>query len=123
MLVVIVVWTALQNIEAVFLVPRIMGDSLHLHPLVVVIAVMGGAALAGALGVILAAPFVASGRVIAQYIYGKIMNTDPFPILDEDVPKEPPTFWAKQFKSLWKFVKSRLGGRTKIQSSEQVDDA
>lgn len=98
MIVVIVVWTMLQNVEAVFLVPRIMGDSLHLHPIVVIIAVMAGAALAGALGVILAAPFVASGRVIAQYIYGKIMNTNPFPQLDEDKEKEPPTFLAKQLR-------------------------
>lgn len=109
MLVVIVVWTALQNIEAIFLVPRIMGGSLNLHPIVVVIAVLAGAALAGALGVILAAPLLASGRVIAQYIYGKLLDIDPFPILNEEVKKEAPTFWAKQFKRVWNFVASKLG--------------
>jgi len=78
MLVVIVVWVLIQNIEAVFLVPRIMGDSLDLHPLAVLIAVLGGAAIAGPLGVILAAPFVASGRVILRYIYGKVTDREPF---------------------------------------------
>ncbi|MCA9914322.1 MAG: AI-2E family transporter [Anaerolineae bacterium] len=78
MLIVIIVWTLIQQIEAVFLVPRIMGDSLDLHPLVVLIAVLGGAAIGGALGVILAAPFVASARVLLRYVYGKVTGRDPF---------------------------------------------
>jgi predicted PurR-regulated permease PerM len=124
MVVVIVVWTILQNIEAVFLVPRIMGDSLHLHPIVVIIAVLGGAALAGALGVILAAPFVASGRVIAQYIYGKISNTEPFPVIDEERVKEPPTILAKLVKSFWHVCSSTVGslyGRHRGKSAQVSD--
>jgi predicted PurR-regulated permease PerM len=83
MFVVIAVWTGLQNLESVFLVPRIIGDSLDLHPVVVSISVLVGAAIAGALGVILAAPIVASGRVIMRYIYGKLTNTNPFHEADE----------------------------------------
>lgn len=79
MLTVIVVWTMLQNVEAVVLVPRIMGDSLNLHPFIVMVGVLAGAAVGGALGVILAAPVIASVRVFGQYIYGKLMDTDPFP--------------------------------------------
>lgn len=76
MLVVIGVWTALQNIESVYLVPRIMGDSLDLHPFVVIVAVIGGAALAGVLGVILAAPVVATLRLLIDYFYIKIVRLD-----------------------------------------------
>lgn len=78
-IVVIIVWTLLQNIEAVILVPRVMGESLNLHPFVVMVGVLAGASLAGALGVILAAPVIASARVIGQYIYGKLTDKDPFP--------------------------------------------
>ncbi len=78
-LVVIIVWAILQNIEAIVLVPRIMGGSLNLHPFIVIVAVLTGASLAGALGVILAAPSVASLRVLGQYIYGKLLDQDPFP--------------------------------------------
>ncbi len=78
-LVVIAVWTVLQNVESVVLVPRIMGDSLNLHPFVVMVGVIAGASLAGVLGVILAAPVIASLRVIGQYFYGKLMDRDPFP--------------------------------------------
>jgi predicted PurR-regulated permease PerM len=78
-IVVIVAWSGLQNIEALILVPRVMGGSLDLHPFVVIVAVIGGASVAGALGIILAAPFVASARVIGLYIYGKLTDSDPFP--------------------------------------------
>lgn len=77
--VVVIVWAILQNIEAIVLVPRIMGGSLNLHPFIVIVAVITGASLAGALGVILAAPTVASLRVLGQYIYGKLLDQDPFP--------------------------------------------
>jgi predicted PurR-regulated permease PerM len=77
--VVIVVWTIIQNIEAVIVVPRIMGESLNLHPVVVIVGVIAGANIAGILGVLLAAPVIASLRVIAQYLYGKLMDRDPFP--------------------------------------------
>lgn len=81
-LVVIVVWTALQQIESIVLVPRIMGDSLNLHPFVVIIGVLAGASLAGALGVILAAPVIASLRLFGHYIYGKLTDQNPFPDID-----------------------------------------
>jgi predicted PurR-regulated permease PerM len=90
-IVVIITWTVLQNIEAIFLVPRIVGGRLNLHPFVVIVAIIGGASLFGALGIILAAPLVASGRVIAQYIHGKLTDHNPFPAY---VPatRTPPLF-------------------------------
>lgn len=77
--VVVVVWILIQNIEAVFLVPRVMGDSLNLHPIAVLVGVIIGANVAGILGVLLAAPVIASIRVFAQYFYGKLTDRDPFP--------------------------------------------
>lgn len=94
MLTVIVVWTGLQNIEAIFLVPRVMGDSLDLHPYVVIVGVLGGAALAGAIGVILAAPFIASGRIVTRYVYGKTTGRSPFIAYQENAPPRLP--WLSQ---------------------------
>lgn len=92
-LMVIVVWTAIQNVEAIFLVPRVMGGRLNLHPVVVILAVIAGASIAGAIGIILAAPFTATLRMFGQYLYGKVFDVDPFPnpkptALD-DVPEHP----------------------------------
>lgn len=100
MLVIIIVWTMLQNLEAIFLVPRIMGTSLDLHPFVVIVAVLGGAVIAGALGVILAAPFVASGRVIATYVYGKLTGRHPFIQAIEAHRRRSPTAIERFFRQL-----------------------
>jgi predicted PurR-regulated permease PerM len=78
-IVAVIAWATLQNVEAIILVPRVMGGSLNLHPFVVIVAIIAGASLAGVLGIILAAPMVASLRVFGQYIYGKLMDRDPFP--------------------------------------------
>lgn len=76
MLIVAAVWTGLQSLESAFLVPRIMGESLDLHPFIVIVAVIGGTVLAGALGVILAAPVVATLRLLADYFYVKIVRPE-----------------------------------------------
>ncbi len=73
-----VVYLLVQQFEAFVVVPRVMGDNLNLHPFVVIVAVLAGASLAGILGVLLAAPFVASGRLVLQYVYGKLTDADPF---------------------------------------------
>lgn len=88
-LVVIVVWTVIQNIEAILVVPRVMGDNLNLHPVIIIIGVLAGASLAGALGVILAAPVIASGRLLGHYIYCKVTDQEAFPPISPDAPPPP----------------------------------
>jgi predicted PurR-regulated permease PerM len=122
MLVVIVVWTMLQNLESVFLVPRIIGDSLDLHPVVVMVAVLVGAAIAGALGVILAAPFVASGRVIARYLYGKLTNTNPFHEADVQSREPQGNFLSDLIAGLWIRVKNAMNSFNK-RSADKINDA
>lgn len=78
-LVVIIVWITIQNVNAIIVAPRVMGSRLNLHPVVVIIGVIAGASLAGAFGIILAAPTVATLRLLGQYIYGKLTDTPPFP--------------------------------------------
>jgi hypothetical protein len=71
-------YTVIQQAEALFLVPRVMGRNLELHPVVILIAVISGAAVAGVLGIVLAAPTVATLRLFATYVWGKLLDFDPF---------------------------------------------
>jgi predicted PurR-regulated permease PerM len=77
--IVLVVLIALQQLENIVLVPRIMGQHLKLHPVVVLLGALAGVSLAGVLGVLLAAPMIASARIIGQYVYGKLFDQEPFP--------------------------------------------
>jgi HAD superfamily hydrolase (TIGR01509 family) len=72
-------YVVLQSIENNLLVPRIIGSSLNLHPLVVIIGVLAGGTLGGILGALLAAPVLATLRTVIQYIYRKLVDLEPFP--------------------------------------------
>jgi len=76
-LIVVLVYVVIQQVENNYLVPRIMGHSLHMHPVFVLIGVVVGASFAGVLGAFLAAPVLASLKVLGLYAHAKIVDRDP----------------------------------------------
>jgi len=76
-LLVIGLYVVIQQLENNILVPRIIGRSLNLHPLVVIIGAIAGASLAGILGMFLALPTLASLRVVGNYVYCKLLDLEP----------------------------------------------
>ncbi len=79
--VVTLTYVGIQQLEAIFLVPRILGQSLDLHPFVVLVAILIGSSLAGVLGVVLAAPMVATLRLFVRYLRGKLLDEEVFPAM------------------------------------------
>jgi phosphoglycolate phosphatase-like HAD superfamily hydrolase len=77
------IYTVIQQAENAYLVPRIMSRRLQLHPVVVFIGVLAGGLLAGAVGVLLAAPIIATARVLLSYVYAKLLDQPPFPPEEE----------------------------------------
>lgn len=57
---------ALQQLEGAFLVPRVMRNAVGMTPLTVILAVLIGGSLAGALGAVLAIPVGAAAQVLAS---------------------------------------------------------
>lgn len=85
-----------QQFDLNYLIPRIIGRRVHLHPMVVILGIAGGALLAGVLGILLAAPVIASGRVLARYVYANLMDLDPFPeSVASPLPPPNPHWWRK----------------------------
>ena len=79
-----------QQLENNILVPRIMGNALDLHPLLVLLGVLMGASLAGVLGAILAAPLLATIKLISLYVWRKMFDLPPFETeLAPVVPRAP----------------------------------
>ncbi|MEZ4866415.1 MAG: AI-2E family transporter [Caldilineaceae bacterium] len=79
---------AIQALENNILVPRIVGDALDLHPLLVMISVIMGASLAGVLGAVLAAPVVATIKLLGAYAWRKMLDLPPFPEPDPTASKQ-----------------------------------
>jgi predicted PurR-regulated permease PerM len=58
-----------QQLEGNVISPKLMGDSVGLHPLLIVFALLAGGELAGFWGMLLAVPFAAVLRVIIRHTY------------------------------------------------------
>jgi predicted PurR-regulated permease PerM len=79
-----------------YLIPRIIGRRVKLPPVVIIIGIVAGALLAGVLGILLAAPTIASARVIGRYIFANLFDQDPFPDASSvELPPPNPRWWRK----------------------------
>ena len=81
------IYILVQQLENNILVPRIIGDSINLHPIVVICAVAVGLSVGGILGALLAPPIVATMRVIGSYVHAKLLDYPPFMGRPLPVPK------------------------------------
>lgn len=59
-------------------VPRLMGDALQVHPAAVMVAAIISASLFGIIGVVLAAPVLATVKLVTQYIFYKMFDKNPW---------------------------------------------
>lgn len=86
------------QVDLNYFIPRIIGRSVHLSPMVVILGIVAGAYLAGVLGVVLAAPSIASLRIIGRYIFNNLFDLEPFPQKEYISDLPPPTlkWWKKQ---------------------------
>ena len=105
--VVLIFMLIVQQLENNILVPRIVGESLDLHPLIVIIGVFMGSSLAGILGAILAAPVVATLKLISFYAWRKMFDQPPFPSPEKE-PGESAS--AKLLKRGQKLLPKRKKG-------------
>jgi predicted PurR-regulated permease PerM len=78
-IVVLVASILLQQVENNFLVPRIIGGNLNLHPVAILVGAVIAANLAGIIGLLLSAPTVATLRLFGRYVYRKMFDLDPWP--------------------------------------------
>jgi predicted PurR-regulated permease PerM len=88
----------IQQVENNVFVPRIMGGSLNLHPVIVMIGALMGGSLAGILGVMLSAPILATGQILVQYTWHKMLDLPPFPPPAPRPPAAPP-FLQRVFRA------------------------
>jgi predicted PurR-regulated permease PerM len=69
LLLVLVVFGGGQMAEGMFLTPRLVGDRIGLHPVIVIFAVLAGGQLFGFLGILLALPAAAALNVLVRHAH------------------------------------------------------
>ncbi len=98
--------------------PRIMAQALRVHPAAVLIAAILAARMLGVIGLFLAAPLLASLKLIGTYIWRKMLDQNPWPI-QEETPPSPSwlrrslrrwrRYWTIHLARLWRWCKRLVG--------------
>lgn len=91
--------------------PRLLGKSLGVHPAAVLIAAIIAAKLIGLIGLILAAPVVATLKLVSLYVMRKMLDLDPWSAAP--VVSEPPPNPYKRLRQRAADILSALRARKK----------
>ncbi|HSO27725.1 MAG TPA: AI-2E family transporter [Anaerolineales bacterium] len=76
--------------------PRFLGDRLGVHPAALLVAAIIAANLLGLIGLVLAAPVLATLQLILRYILRKMLDLDPWPETASSFVLPPrETFWVR----------------------------
>ena len=89
--------------------PRFMGHTLGVHPAAVLVAAIIAANLIGIIGLVLAAPVLATINLVGRYVVRKMFDLDPWP--EPEIEPEPVELpWVRglnQLKTWWKTLQQR----------------
>jgi predicted PurR-regulated permease PerM len=75
--------------------PRIMADALKVHPAAVLVAAIISANLLGVLGVVIAAPMLATLQLFGTYVFRKMFDQNPWPEQPAMAEPEAPSGWTR----------------------------
>lgn len=71
------------QVDTNYLVPRILGSRLQLPPAIIIVGIIAGASVGGALGLLLAAPTIATVKVLGGYVYRRLLDLEPYVLTPE----------------------------------------
>jgi len=100
MAMVVIITSVIDWIIDSFVTPRIMASTLKVHPAAVLVAALIAANLLGILGVVIAAPFLASFTLLGKYTMRKMFDLDPWPEAEEQPALSLGAEWVARIKSL-----------------------
>jgi len=78
-LIVLLFYLLVFQLDQIYLLPRVMGRRVQLHPALIFAGIVIGAAEFGIGGVLLAAPLLATARLLGGYLYARLLDREPFP--------------------------------------------
>ena len=87
-----------------------MASSLKVHPSLVLIGAIIGVQLFGFIGIVIAAPIMASFKLFFTYVIKKLGDQDPFVDLDTQEPVEK-SKWEIKLENTWAAVKQWVVNR------------
>lgn len=74
-----IIYLVLRQMEDHLIIPNLVGHIVKLHPILVILSILAGGHLGGALGLLIAVPLAATVRIILAYLYSKLVDS-PTPV-------------------------------------------
>ncbi|MFN5343466.1 MAG: AI-2E family transporter [Roseiflexaceae bacterium] len=72
---------SLRMFEDYVIIPAVVGPAVHLHPILVIAAILAGAAVGGILGLFLAIPVTSVLQYMLRWLYHKLADSDDLPAM------------------------------------------
>jgi predicted PurR-regulated permease PerM len=101
-IVAIVIALVIDQVFDNLVAPRVMADRLKVHPAFVLIAAIVAANLIGILGIIVAAPLLATLQLIGRYTMHKMLDRDPWPSEENEPPSPRTPKWLSKVRHWWR---------------------
>jgi len=111
--IVVVVTLSIDQVIDTLITPRIMARTLKVHPAAVLVAALIAANLLGLLGVVIAAPFLATILLLGRYVMRKMFDLDPWPPVETELHPPAGTEWIIRFRQLRRYFPAQRERNTK----------
>jgi len=118
--IVVIVTSIIDQIIDSLVVPRIMARTLKVHPAAVLVTALIAANLMGLLGVVIAAPFLASITLLGRYVTRKMFDQDPWPEREDQRYETISSEWTGRIRKFWQ---SRAGNKDKKKPEPQKENS
>ena len=90
-----------------YISPRFLGRTLDIHPAAVIVSALFMASLLGIVGIFLAAPVVATIKLLGIYVFRKMFDLDPWP--EPEVDSKPIEYpWFRWIRNLGQWLKTQI---------------
>jgi len=89
--------------------PRFLGQTLNVHPAAVLVAAIIMANLIGIIGLVLAAPVLATLKLLLRYTIRKMLDLDPWPETDQDIQpfQMPGSRTIQRVREWWRTLRQK----------------
>ncbi|MCC6499150.1 MAG: AI-2E family transporter [Anaerolineales bacterium] len=98
---VLVITSAIDSVIDNLITPRIMARTLKVHPAAVLVTALIFANLLGIIGVVVAAPLLATVTLLGRYITRKMFDLEPWPPDKGDHYNDAATDWLARIKNFF----------------------
>jgi predicted PurR-regulated permease PerM len=105
-----------------FVGPKFMGSSLKVHPAAVLVTALVAANLFGFVGLLVAAPLLASVQLIAKYLIRKMFDMDPWTDEEVESAEQERQGYGAQISQIWSRLYRLIKARWNRTEKEPVQE-